>query len=83
LGIIPYLGDLAKIGKLPKLLKVVENVVSMAKADARFAKVVTPLLNKNRNALDCSADFGIGCGLVYANFFSVYVRNSGLGKFRF
>ncbi len=52
LGIIPYLGDLAKIGKLPKLLKVVENVVSMAKADARFAKVVTPLLKGLKNAID-------------------------------
>jgi predicted DNA-binding protein len=52
LGIIPYLGDLAKVGKLPKLLKVVENVVSMAKTDARFAKVVTPLLSKLKGALD-------------------------------
>ena len=52
LGIIPYLGDIAKIGKLPKLLKIVENVVEMAKTDARFAKVVEPLLKGLKNALD-------------------------------
>ncbi len=52
LGIIPYLGDLAKIGKLPKLVKIIENVVSMAKADAKFAKAVEPLLKGLKNALD-------------------------------
>ena len=52
LGIIPYLGDLAKIGKLPKLLKIIENVVGMAKTDAKFAKVVEPLLKGLKNALD-------------------------------
>lgn len=52
LGIIPYLGDLAKIGKLPKLLKIIENVVSMAKTDAKFAKVVEPLLKGLKNAID-------------------------------
>ena len=46
------MGDLAKIGKLPKLLKIVENVVSMAKTDAKFAKVVEPLLKGLKNALD-------------------------------
>jgi hypothetical protein len=44
LGIIPYLGDLAKIGKLPKLLKVIERTVDVAKQSPAFAKVVTPLL---------------------------------------
>lgn len=52
ISIIPYLGDLAKIGKLPKLLKIVDNVVAMAKADAKFAKVVEPLLKGLKNALD-------------------------------
>ena len=52
LGIIPYLGDLAKIGKLPKLLKIIDNVVSMAKTDAKFAKVVEPLLKGLKNAID-------------------------------
>ncbi|MGI9056714.1 MAG: hypothetical protein ACR2F2_13045, partial [Pyrinomonadaceae bacterium] len=52
LGIIPYLGDLAKIGKLPKLLKIIDNVVAMAKTDARFAKIVEPLLKGLKNAID-------------------------------
>ena len=51
-GIIPYLGDLAKIGKLPKLLKIIENVVAIAKTDAKFAAVVEPLLKGLKNALD-------------------------------
>ncbi|HXG85527.1 MAG TPA: hypothetical protein VNI84_16005 [Pyrinomonadaceae bacterium] len=46
LGIIPYLGDLAKIGKLPKLVKIIENVVGMAKTGARFVKVFNPPLSK-------------------------------------
>ena len=46
------MGDLAKIGKLPKLLKIVDNVVNMAKTDAKFAKVVRPLLEGLKGALD-------------------------------
>lgn len=41
LGIIPYLGDLAKIGKLSKL----------AKTNAKFAKIVMPLLSKLKNII--------------------------------
>ncbi|MDQ3323866.1 MAG: hypothetical protein M3525_15745, partial [Acidobacteriota bacterium] len=52
LGIIPYLGDLAKIGKLPKLVKIIEKTVEMAKADGRFAKAVEPLLKGLKNAID-------------------------------
>jgi len=51
-GIIPYLGDLAKIGKLPKLLKIIENAIGMARTDARLAEGTTPLLSKIKNALD-------------------------------
>ena len=46
------MGDLAKIGKLPKLLKIVDNVVNMAKTDAKFAKVVRPLLEGLKGAPD-------------------------------
>jgi hypothetical protein len=49
---IPYLGDIAKLGKLPKLVKIVENVVSMAKIDAKFAKAVGGLLEKLKGVLD-------------------------------
>jgi len=52
LGMIPYLGDLAKLGKFPKLVKVMEAVVSMAKTDGKFAKLVEPLLKNLKKALD-------------------------------
>ncbi len=51
LGIIPYLGDLAKIGKLPKLLKVIEKTVDVAKQSPDFAKVVRPLLENLKGTL--------------------------------
>lgn len=52
LGIIPYLGDIAKIGKLPKLLKTIEKVVDVAKQSPAFAKVVEPLLKGLKAAID-------------------------------
>lgn len=52
LGIIPYLGDIAKIGKLPKLLKTIEKVVDVAKQSSTFAKVVEPLLKGLKAAID-------------------------------
>lgn len=52
LGIIPYLGDLAKIGKLPKLLEIIAKTVDVAKQSPAFARVVTPLLSKLKSALD-------------------------------
>lgn len=52
LGMIPYIGDVAKIGKLPKLLETIGKVVKMAKTDAKFAKIVEPLLKGLKNALD-------------------------------
>ena len=35
------------------MLKIVENVIGMARTDLRFAEVVTPLSSKIKNALDC------------------------------
>ena len=52
LGMFPYLGDLAKLGKLPKFVKVLGDVVQMAKQSPAFAKAVTPLLEKIKVALD-------------------------------
>jgi hypothetical protein len=52
LGIVlPYLGDLAKLGKLPKWLKTVERVANIALHDSRFAKLVEPVLSKIHGAL--------------------------------
>lgn len=45
------MGDLAKIGKLPKLLKVIERTVDVAKQSPAFANVVRPLLENLKGAL--------------------------------
>lgn len=50
-SMLPYAGDLAKIGKLPKFLKVIENAVNIAKTDARFADAIRPALQRLRDAL--------------------------------
>jgi hypothetical protein len=52
LGMIPYVGDLAKVGKLGKFARTVERVVEIARMDARFADEVRPLLQRIKGALD-------------------------------
>jgi hypothetical protein len=51
-AMIPYVGDLAKAGKLPKLLKSIERAVEIASKDAKFAEVLRPALDKLKVALD-------------------------------
>jgi uncharacterized protein len=51
-SMFPYAGDLAKVGKLGKFVKTMENVVELARADARFADAVRPVLNQIKGALD-------------------------------
>ncbi len=51
-AMIPYIGDLAKAGKLPKLLKTIERAVEIASKDARFAERLRPVLEKLKGALD-------------------------------
>ena len=51
-AMIPYIGDLAKAGKLPKLLKSVERAVEIASKDAKFAERLRPVLEKLRTAID-------------------------------
>jgi hypothetical protein len=51
LGWIPYLGDLAKVGKLPKLVETVTRAVRLSAEDARFARAVAPRLLKLRSLL--------------------------------
>ncbi len=53
LGVIPYVGDLAKLANLPRYAKVVEQAIALASADARFARLARPLLNKLVHAIDC------------------------------
>ena len=51
-SMFPYLGDLAKAGKLPKLLKTIERAVEIAGKDAKFADTLRPVLEKLKVALD-------------------------------
>ena len=49
---VPYIGDLAKAGKLGGWAKTIDNVLSMAADNADFAKTVKPVLNKISSAID-------------------------------
>jgi uncharacterized Zn-binding protein involved in type VI secretion len=51
--LVPYAGDLTKLGKLPKMARTVEKAVAAVKAapDSAFAKRVQPSLNALNNAL--------------------------------
>lgn len=51
-GFIPYLGDVAKLGKVKKWAKVVERVVDMARTDARFAEFVRFGMKKLKGLID-------------------------------
>ncbi|HEX8145842.1 MAG TPA: hypothetical protein VF591_01465 [Pyrinomonadaceae bacterium] len=51
-GFIPYLGDIAKLGKVKKWAKVIERVVDMARADARFGDFVRFGMKKIKGLLD-------------------------------
>ncbi|NZA25845.1 DNA/RNA non-specific endonuclease [Luteimonas sp. SJ-92] len=52
LGVIPYVGDLGKLGKLPRLAGTVDNAIAIARADPGFAQQVRPLLQRIDGALD-------------------------------
>lgn len=52
LSMIPYVGDLAKVGKLGKFVKTMDRVVEIARMDPRFADAVRPVLNQIKGALD-------------------------------
>lgn len=51
-SMIPYIGDLAKAGKLPKYLKSLERAVELAEKSSDAAKALLPGLEKLKNALD-------------------------------
>ena len=52
LGMLPYVGDLAKVGKLGKYVRTMGRIVDIARTDARFAEAVRPMLTRLRGALD-------------------------------
>lgn len=51
-GIVPYVGDLAKLGKLPRYTATIERAIALARADAAFAGMLRPILAKLLAALD-------------------------------
>lgn len=52
LALIPYVGDLAKVGKLGRWASTVQKTVGLVKRNARFAERVQPLLRQLLNILD-------------------------------
>jgi hypothetical protein len=55
-ALLPYAGDLAKLGKLPRLVETLGNIVNVAKTDARFAKAVKPLMGQLKGLKGASLD---------------------------
>jgi hypothetical protein len=51
-SLVPYVGDMAKLGKLPKYARTVEKAVQVAGKDAKFADKMLPGMKKLRKALD-------------------------------
>jgi hypothetical protein len=62
-SMIPYLGDAAKLGKLPKLGKVIDEALQLAKVDTRFAASVAPDLNKIGDDLRAALKRGVAAPL--------------------
>lgn len=52
LGVVPYIGDLAKAGKLGAFARTIEKAVDLAKVDAEFARAARPVLQKIKDGLD-------------------------------
>jgi hypothetical protein len=52
ISIIPYVGDLAKAGKLPKYLRTVENAIELARRSPKYAEALLPAIQKIGKALD-------------------------------
>src|SRR5437870_1322049 len=44
IAIVPYVGDLAKLGKIPTYVRTIERTVQLARKDERFASLARPLL---------------------------------------
>ena len=52
ISILPYLGDFAKLGKLPKYARSVERAVELAANNTQFADKIRPILSKLKSLLD-------------------------------
>jgi A nuclease of the HNH/ENDO VII superfamily with conserved WHH len=51
LGVVPYIGDLAKAGKLGQFARTIEKAVDLAKVDTEFARAARPVLQKIKDGL--------------------------------
>lgn len=56
-ALLPYAGDLAKLGKLPRLAETLGRIVDVAKTDGAFARAVRPMMEQLKGALR-GADLG-------------------------
>ncbi|MEL6330415.1 MAG: DNA/RNA non-specific endonuclease [Planctomycetota bacterium] len=51
-SMVPYVGDLAKAGKLPRYLKTVETAIEVARKSADARRVLAPIMKRLEGALD-------------------------------
>jgi hypothetical protein len=51
-AMVPYVGDLAKAGKLPRYLRILEHVIERARQSARFAERAEPYVLRLGRVLD-------------------------------
>jgi Bacterial toxin 46 len=56
ISIIPYIGDLAKTGKLPSYAQKLHRAIELARQDANFARYLSPALYKMKSVLDTIPD---------------------------
>lgn len=52
ISILPYLGDAAKLGKLPKYSRSINKAITLAGKDAAFAEKLRPILRQLKKLLD-------------------------------
>ena len=52
ISIVPYVGDLAKLGKLGKWAETISNTIEMAAKNSEFAEAVGPVLGKIGDTID-------------------------------
>lgn len=51
-GVLPYIGDVAKLANLPKYAQTIEKAIALARVDQRLATVLRPLFSKIVSAID-------------------------------
>ena len=52
ISIVPYIGDLAKAGKLPRYSRKLYDAIQLARQNAEFAKLLRPVLEKLKALVD-------------------------------